>query len=239
VFVLLAVVFAGSFIFLGVGSGSGSGLGDVFSNIFTGGGGPSIDKLQAKVDKNPKDAAALLQLGQALQGKQRTDEAIVAYQRYLTLRPKNVTAMQQLASLYSVQAQSQYNVAAAAQGAAQSADPGQVFGPSAGSKLGEALGSNENSLGNAASSQANQAFQSAVGQYQTTLQQLTAVYQKIAKLTPDDSGALINVGRAAGAAGETAVAVSAFKSFLKKFPDDPLAPDVRAQLKQLQTTAKG
>jgi tetratricopeptide (TPR) repeat protein len=147
--------------------------------------------------------------------------------------------MQQLASLYSVQAQSQYNVAAAAQGAAQSADPGQVFGPSAGSKLGEALGSNENSLGNAASAQANQAFQSAVSQYQTTLQQLTAVYQKIAKLTPDDSGALINVGRAAGAAGETAVAVSAFKSFLKKFPDDPLAPDVRAQLKQLQTTAKG
>jgi cytochrome c-type biogenesis protein CcmH/NrfG len=239
VFVLLAVVFAGSFIFLGVGSGSGSGLGDVFSNIFTGGGGPSIDKLQAKVDKNPKDAAALLQLGQALQGKQRTDEAIVAYERYVTLRPKNVTAMQQLASLYNLKAQSQYNVAAAAQEAAQSADPGQTFGPAPGSKFGQALGSDPSSLGGAASSQASQAFQSAVGQYQSTLQQLVGVYQKIAKATPDDSGALINVGRAAGAAGETGAAVAAFKTFLKKFPDDPLAPDVRNQLKQLQTSAKG
>ena len=39
-FVFLAVIFAGGFVFLGVGTGSGSGLGDVFSNIFTGGGGP-------------------------------------------------------------------------------------------------------------------------------------------------------------------------------------------------------
>ena len=36
-FALLAVVFAGSFVFLGVGSGN-AGLGDVFSNVFSGGG---------------------------------------------------------------------------------------------------------------------------------------------------------------------------------------------------------
>ena len=36
-FALLAIVFAGSFVFLGVGSGNSSGLGDVFQNLFTGG----------------------------------------------------------------------------------------------------------------------------------------------------------------------------------------------------------
>ena len=63
IFIFLALVFAASFVFLGVGSGS-SGIGDLLrGNFHFGGGssGPSIGKAQAKIKKNPNDAAAYLE----------------------------------------------------------------------------------------------------------------------------------------------------------------------------------
>src|SRR3954465_5901333 len=71
VFVLLAIVFAGSFVFLGVGSGS-SGLGDLlsgnFSNVFGGSSTSSaVGKAEDKVKKNPNDIQAKRDLATALQ----------------------------------------------------------------------------------------------------------------------------------------------------------------------------
>ena len=60
------------------------------------------------------------------------------------------------------------------------------------------------------------------------------MYQEIAKVTPNESGALIDVAQAANLAGQSQIELETYKSFLKKFPDDPLAPDVRRQIKQLQ-----
>ena len=71
VFVLLAVVFAGGFIFFGVGSGSGAGSGslsDLFNNLFHGGsGGPSISKAEKEVAAHPSSAVALKNLATAYQ----------------------------------------------------------------------------------------------------------------------------------------------------------------------------
>ena len=78
-FALLAVVFAGSFVFLGVGSGN-AGLGDVFSNVFTGGSAPSIEELQEKLAKTPRDKAVLTDLAQALERDGRYTEAVARYQ---------------------------------------------------------------------------------------------------------------------------------------------------------------
>src|ERR671931_592510 len=59
VFIFLALVFALSFVFLGVGSGS-SGIGDLLRgnfNFFGGGSsGTSVSKAQKRIDKNPRDA---------------------------------------------------------------------------------------------------------------------------------------------------------------------------------------
>src|SRR5215471_327567 len=79
VFVLLAVVFATSFVFLGVGSGSG--IGDLLSNwgsFFGSSGGASaqVKSDRSKIDKNPKDYAAYKDLATALATDGKIDEAI-------------------------------------------------------------------------------------------------------------------------------------------------------------------
>jgi tetratricopeptide (TPR) repeat protein len=218
-------------VFLGVGSGSGSGLSDVFNNIFTGSSGPSISKLQDKVAKNPRDAAALLELGQALQGKQRTDEAIAAYQQYVALRPKSIQGLTSLAALYNAKAQAQYSEAQSVASTAQSANPEQLLGSSP-------FTGSQNSITKSLGDQASQQLSTAYSSYLSTVQESLGVYQKIAKLTPDEPSALINVAQTAQLAGESQTELTAYKSFLKRFPDDPLAPDVRRQVKQLEKTVK-
>ena len=105
VFALLAVVFAASFVFLGVGSGGGA-LSDLwngrFGDLFGGSSGPTIDGLIAKVQKDPRNAALRLQLAQLTTSKQApASEQIAAYSTYLQLKPKNVTGLQGLAGAYS------------------------------------------------------------------------------------------------------------------------------------------
>src|SRR5690242_21387731 len=77
VFVLLIVVFAGGFIFLGVGSG-GLDLGQLMRDAFGRGGssGPSISAAQKKVAERPFNAQYKKELAQAYENKGRTDEAI-------------------------------------------------------------------------------------------------------------------------------------------------------------------
>src|SRR5438067_5454627 len=57
-FIFLALVFAASFVLLGVGSGS-SGIGDLLRgnfHLFGSSSGPSISKAEDKIKKNPNDA---------------------------------------------------------------------------------------------------------------------------------------------------------------------------------------
>ena len=103
VFALLAIVFAVSFVFLGVGSGS-SGLGDLFHgnfHLFGGGSsGSSVQSLQKKVAAHPRNLQANLDLAQALVREKRTADAIPVVQRYLRLQPRSQEALGQLAALY-------------------------------------------------------------------------------------------------------------------------------------------
>src|SRR5947208_4519615 len=86
IFIFLAVVFAASFVLLGVGSGS-SGIGDLLRGNFHFGGssGPSISKAQDKIEKNPNDAPAYRDLAKAYEAKGRTDDAIGALTSYVKL----------------------------------------------------------------------------------------------------------------------------------------------------------
>ena len=102
-FALLAIVFASSFVFLGVGSGN-AGLGDVFSNVFTGGSAPSIEELQEKLAESPRDKAVLTDLAQALERDGRYAEAVAAYRTYLATRPKDEDVLASLALVYQTQA---------------------------------------------------------------------------------------------------------------------------------------
>ncbi|HEU0303122.1 MAG TPA: hypothetical protein VFR32_00940 [Gaiellaceae bacterium] len=235
-FALLAIVFAGSFVFLGVGSGN-AGLGDVFSNIFGGGSAPSIEKLQDKVAERPRDKTALNDLAQALERDGRHAEAIAAYRTYLASRPNDEEVLASLALLYQTQASAAANDANLAIRDASLAAPAAQFRPGAGA-LGQALGSFVDPLSQAASAQAEQRYQEAVGRYQAANRQALGVYKKLSTLSPDDSAAALRYAQAAEGAGELATALAAYRAFVKRFPTDPLVVDARQKIRELERQTK-
>lgn len=235
VFVLLAVVFGASFVFLGVGSGN-AGLSDVFSNVFGQGGGASIESLQKKVAESPRNLEAVTNLAQALETDGRLEEAIAAYRTYLSSKPKDVDALGALALLFQNQAGAAGADINEALRAAGAAAPGSQFRPGSG-VLGEALGSYTDPLGEAAASKAEAAYQEAVGRYQSANKEAISVYKQLSDLDPADSTALLNYAQVAADAGELKTAIAAYGAFIKRFPDDNLTRDAKkriAELKQQQ-----
>ena len=245
VFVLLAIVFAGGFVFLGVGSGS-SGLGDLlsgnFSNLF---GGPStngaVSKAEKRVAKNPKDVQAQKDLATALQTNNQFDRAIVTLESVRKLAPKDSDALTQLAGLYLRKADLARNRAQAIQAQQSNASSSQIFGIDSSSKLGQAFQGSADPLTGVdpinrgiqslVSTQAGEAYSGMSSAYKNAV----AVYKQIAALTPNDPSVQFQLAQAGEAASDTATAIAAYKAFLKLAPDDPTAPAIKARLKQLQT----
>lgn len=242
-YVFLAVAFVLGFVLLGVGSGA-TGVSDALQNLFNGngsGGGTSISKLQKKVDQHPQNATAWRDLATALEQKQRTQDAINALERYTVLRPKDQTALAELASQYGTLAQTYAaDYQAAQQEAAQTASPSSAFAPASTTPLGKAF-NDPSALQDpiaAAVQQLSSTKQStAYTNYQTAQSSAVGVYQRLVKLNPSDATTQIQLGQAAQAAGDTKTAVAAFKKFLKLAPSDPLAPQVKQALKSMQATA--
>src|SRR5690242_1893136 len=181
VFVFLAIVFAGGFVVFGVGS-SNLGLGDILNNNGGGGSGqPSVDKALKETQKDPKSPKAWRDLANAYDTKGEIDAAISAWTTYTTLRPKDVTAYDSLASDYQQQFTSQTNDAAALQAAAQNAQATN-FGPPANSPLGRALGSVPDPITTQGGDAAQQAFSNALQARSATAQKLEQTYQQIVTL---------------------------------------------------------
>jgi tetratricopeptide (TPR) repeat protein len=239
-FVLLALVFAGSFVFLGVGSGS-SGLGDILGGWLntSSGGGPNISKLEKKADADPRDAKAYRELATAYETKQRNDDAIRALQHYTTLRPKDSDALQELAGLYQRALTDLGTQARAIQASTPAVDT-TTFDPPATTPFGRAFG-DPNALQDPISQALSGHVTTKIGELQqkaTTLQQsLLSVNKKVGELDPTNPTAQFQLGQVADSTGDTAAAIAAYKRFLKLSPDDPLAAQVKARLKQLSPPA--
>ena len=123
-----------------------------------------------------------------------------------------------------------------AQGAARAislAAPGAQFRPGAGA-LGEALASFTDPLAQAASTDAETRYQEAVAKYQTANRDALDVYRQLSALAPEDSSALIRWAQAAEGSGEFAAAIKVYKTFVKRFPTDPLVVDARQKIKDLE-----
>jgi tetratricopeptide (TPR) repeat protein len=235
-YILLVVVFAGGFVFLGVGSGS-SGIGDVLQNMFQrSSSGTSLSSLQKNVREHPKDATAWRKLATKLEQDQKTTEAIDALTRLTALRPRDEAALEELAGLYSRRADDFRNEAAAAQQEAAFAAPGSLFQPPSNTKLGQAYqdpNALQDPIANAATSQANTKASEAYTKLTDVEKQAVAVYKKLIALNPDDATRQVQLGEAAQNAGDTKTAIAAYKKFLQLAPDDPLATAVKQQLKSL------
>jgi tetratricopeptide (TPR) repeat protein len=239
VFIFLALVFALSFVFLGVGSGS-SGIGDLLRgniHLFGGGGSSSstsVSGAQKRIQKNPKDAAAYHDLARAYEAKGDTTNAISALNTYTKLRPKDTGALTELAGQYLSQADAARQQAIAAQSALTSASIFTPF-PVTG-KLASALGSNP--ITDASTSGAQTAFTTAYQKMLTGYSSAVGAYKRLAKQTPNDPTVQLQLGSTAVSANDAKTAVVAFKRFLRLAPDDPSAPSVKKEIKQLESSLK-
>ena len=238
VFIFLALVFALSFVFLGVGSGS-SGIGDLLRgniHLFGGGSssGTSVSGAQKRIQKNPKDAAAYHDLARAYETKGDTAKAIDALNTYTRLRPKDTGALTELAGQYLSQADAARQQAIAAQSALTTAPLFTPF-PVSG-KLASSLGSNP--ITDTSTSKAQTAFTTSYQKMLTAYSSAVGAYKRLAKRTPNDPTVQLQLGSTAVSANDAKTAITALKRFLKLAPDDPSAPSVKREIKQLQASLK-
>jgi tetratricopeptide (TPR) repeat protein len=240
VFVLLALVFAGSFVFLGVGSGS-SGLGDILNGWLNnnGSGGPSVSKLEQKTREEPRNAQAFRELATAYETKQQNDDAIRALERYTALRPKDTDTLQELAGLYQRSLSDLSQQAQLIQASTPTADASS-FVPASTTPLGRAY-ADPNGLQNPLDQALNSQVGSQIGELQTkatTLQtKLLATDKKVVALDPTDPTAQFQLAQVADATGDSKTALAAYKRFLQLSPEDPLAAQVKQRVKQLSAPA--
>jgi tetratricopeptide (TPR) repeat protein len=236
IFVLMAVAFVGTFVFLGVGSGS-TGISQVVQGLFSGSsaGGPSVSSLQKKTQQHPKDAAAWLAYANKLQANQKLDDAATALTTYTKLKPKDSGALRQLASIYIQRAQDWENLSQISTTRTQALSPTAVT-PDPSSTLGQALNSVTTPLTSAISTTQSTTSSNAQAKVQTYLGDNETAYQRLAKLTPDDATTQLSLAQAAGYASDTKTEIAAYKAFLKLAPNDSQAPTARQTLKQLEKT---
>ena len=230
VYVILAVLFAITFAFLGVGSGTNGGLDQLFQglNIFHRSSN-AVSKAQKEIQKSPKDAKGYRDLATAYEAKGENASAISALQQYTAIKKKDAAAWNELAGLQVTQAQTyltQY------QDAAQQKDiaaPSTSFLPTG--KLGKALGTNK-----AEETQAQD-----LNGVVTNLQQQTQLafngavtsYNEVTKLQPSNSNAWIELAQTAQQAGDYTTALRGYKQYLKLNPDSSSKAQIQQLIKQL------
>jgi cytochrome c-type biogenesis protein CcmH/NrfG len=233
VYVLLAVLFAITFAFLGVGSGT-NGLDQLFQglNIFHHGGN-SVSSAQKYIQDHPSDPKGFRDLATAYETKGDTSNAISALQQYTNLRPKAAAVWSELAGLQATQAQTTIQQYRDAYTNRQLLAPSQSFLPTG--KLGQALGTNK--AEQVASKQADATLQAVQSRAQVALSSTVDSYDKVTKLTPKDSNAWFQLAQAAQQAGNYTVAVKAYKRYLVLNPSSTSKSQIEQLIKQLSPAA--
>jgi tetratricopeptide (TPR) repeat protein len=234
-YVILAVLFAVTFAFLGVGSGT-NGLDQLFSglNIFNGGGN-AVSKAQSYIKKHPTSPKGYRDLATAYEAKGDTANAISALQQYTLQKPKDAKAFSELGGLqltqagdYSTQYQNAYQ-------ARQLAAPGQAFRPTG--KLATALGTDQ--IEQAAAQQADAVVNDLQQRTQLAYNNAVSSFQSSAKLTPKDANAWFQLAQTAQQAGDYKTALTGYKTYLKLNPGSTSAPQIKKLIKELAKAASG
>jgi Flp pilus assembly protein TadD len=234
VYVLLAVLFALTFAFLGVGSGQGSGLDQLFNglNIFHSGGN-AVSKAQKAVQKHPTDPKGYRDLATAYEGKGDVAGAITALQGLTRLKPKDTPAWSELAGLQMSQAQTYLNDYQAAYQNRQLAAPSSAFVPTAG-KVATILGTNK--VEQTAAQRIDTQVQNLQSQTQLAFNNAVSSYDQVTQITPKDSNAWFQLAQAAQQAGSYTQAVTAYKKYLALNPTSPNKAQIEQLIKQLSPT---
>ena len=233
VFVVLAAAFAIGFLAFGVGAG-GTGFGDAIADFFGGGDDtPTLQDAQAKVDENPADAEAVLELANLYEGARRYEDAAATLERYVELRPDDVDTLRRLGSVYANRA----DQIGAEQSILSSVTGSESFNSTVFSfpELSGFIGAvGQDPVAEAQATQTQASIAKLTDQQQEVYKQEIAVYEKLTKLTPDDPQSFLLLGEAASQANENDTAVEAYERFLELDPENPLAEQVQEQVNFLK-----
>jgi tetratricopeptide (TPR) repeat protein len=234
VFLFLALAFALGFVGFGVGAG-GVGVADTLRGLGVGSGLPSVSEAQKRVAENPNDPEALRELANAYQARGDTKEAIDTLEGLVALRPKDVGALRELASL-------QLTLASEAEERAQILQYRQSFLAPAADVFGFLLLDGRpldvDPITNAVSADYDDRIASAYNEARSAAASAVATYKRLAAASPTDPTVQLELAQAATSAGDAKTAIEAYERFLELAPDDPSAPEVRRILKQLRAQAK-
>ena len=234
-FLFLALVFAVGFVGFGVGAG-GIGLG----NIVQGSGGsgvPSVDSAEKRVSENPNDPAAFRDLAEAHQVEGNTDEAIEALENLSRLRPKDVSVLRDLAGLYLAKSGEAQEEANNANFRAAYIVPGATV---AGLTIIDDKPLDPDPISSAVNGRLSEAVNAAFAEAQSASTSAVDAYRRITVAQPRNANAQLDLAQAAADSGDNDTAIKAYEKFLKLDPSNPLAVDVKRELKTLkkaQTTS--
>jgi len=264
VFVVLALLFAFSFVLFGVGNAGGLSFFDYFTHksasssatsTSSGATAEAIASAQAAVTKTPNDAAAWSALGAAWTAKASaelgtdasaaagsSEAATKAYERAALLKRSDVATQTALAKSYqalagSYQAAEQQLSTQASDIQSGASNPTQFLPGGQATNL-DAFSRATNDLSTQATSRLQNQALPLLTKAQAAETKALGVFRKLADLQPTNGPAWYDLARAADATGDTATAIKAYKQFVKILPGDPLVPDINARLAQLEPKPK-
>jgi tetratricopeptide (TPR) repeat protein len=225
----LAVVFALTFVGVGVGSGTG-GLQQLYSGLFGTGGNP-VSKARSEIKDHP--AQGYRDLATAYETKSQNVLAAAALTKYLKLKKTDAGSWAELGGLELTQAQKYTGQYSSAQTAAQSADPSAPFLP--GGTLGTAVGTNAAYQGASqnASTRVSTIYRKAIA----ALNSSVSDYEHATKSAPRNASYWEELATASQNAGNTTVAIHALKMYLRLLPHTPLKKQIESEIKALEKNA--
>lgn len=244
VFLVLVLTFAGGFVLGGVGGG-GIGITDLLKNGGGGGGGSSnastakdeldqrIKDAEAAVKAKPQDASAWADLAEAAIQKPDATRAKDAADKARELAPTDAALAKRMANVYaSVAADAQQRasklqsqIVGSLSGAGVPFDATVVPG---GTAFRDRFQTQEESVVNQVQSEISARTAPLQTEQSAAQKAEVAAWQAVVKATPDDGGALVSLAQVAQNAGDYQVAYDAFDAFLKLYPNDPLAGQVKS-----------
>ena len=234
VFLFLAIAFGGGFLIFGVGAG-GSGIGDYVADLLNrpvSSEGPGLEDAREAVAENPGDPQARLDLARAAQREGQIDEAIAAYERYRTIRPRDEDALRSLAALYGQKVAEAQRRAAVASSQAQEASLPQTFAPEDSPFLQEITG---NAISERVTARAEARAQAASTEAQRLATLQLAVFRDLTLLADDDPLLFLQFAQASENAQDYESAVAAYERFLELAPNNPNAEQIEQRIEALKT----
>jgi tetratricopeptide (TPR) repeat protein len=234
-FLLLAFVFAGGFVFFGVGSGSG--IGDLLRgnfNIFGNNSSSSSSGVKSalkRTEQHPNDAAAWSALANAYSTEGKLGKANTAFEHVLKLRPNDLDALQRVSGYYENRATEKQTEANALMAQAPLTDA-SVRGISPSTPLGQMLG--QDPLAQQVTTKASTLYADS----QSLIQKDEKLYARIAKLQPDDVSTQFHYAQLADYVGNSKAAIAAYQKVVKLAPNDPAARQAKQRIAALKASAR-